>query len=943
MAQPAFRRPWPDQPSRRARLAWLWLVYASAVSLLVWRYLSSDLHYDGALVGLMVQSFMQGDFHVFFFGQNYMGTLDALLALPVFLLMGASTLALNFWPPVLYLATMAVLHQVLKRCFAFWGVLVGLAYLALPPAMGLYFAGEARTHYGLGLLLSALLLWQTARLEERPAWRGPALFAWGLLAGLAFWTNFLCATAILPCAVFLLALGWRRLSPGLWAWACAGALLGAAPLIYYNALNGWPHLGLSGSLRLGPEVNAGSAYGLAHTWRYLKVMAWQGLPSMLGVKSPHLGPVTPGTADFYLYLTLLVGLAWGLGGILLKGLGNRARLAWLPAAILLLNLAVVVGTHYGSQVEQNRPRYLLWLYLALPFCWAWLGGWLAQRRRLLALALALGLCLVNVAGYAEFRSLWGTSLLKPEGGFYFQREASYRRLLDQVRLAGLEHLYADEARGVFFKPNPDLGAYELDFLGGRHLVVADFFGDKRPHQAALVDASTSPGFYHPGLGPQADFLGLSYQVLGGKIFHSFREPEGAERILRPQEQTALSLDGRPLGQALGDGNFRTGFCTLGPARPGEGFILDLGGLRQVAGLSLIPTVYWEVPAGIKVEGAGADGEFQVLRQADSYAAPFFVSGPRPFYKARYGRVEAYFSPRPLRYLRVTHLGQSRRHWSVQQALVFGPGQPQGEHSWQQSLEMALREVERAGLTRVYADAWPSAHLDLRLGGRVWTVTANRYRTVHGLAAPSEQRPLEVDTSPGSGILVNRRAAELVAERLHASEVSYTSQDLGRFTLFSLLGHQMGPTLPLAGVSSPIDPQAARELAQGRPSQGRWSSGAPQKQGLRLDIDLGTENGVEWVILDNANHPHDFPRHLRALASADGQDWRPVDLTLAGPLVFSGEVLLNYPGGRSVYRLTPAVTTRHLRLELAQDDPAWWWSIERLILAAPAPAGQMVSR
>lgn len=141
--------PWPDQPAPARRLASFGLIYALAAALLLWRFLSSDLHYDDALVGLMVQAFMEEDFHVFFYGQNYMGTLDALLAWPVFALFGSNT-------------------------------------LALPPAMALYFAGEARTHYGLGLLLSALILWQTARLDEHPTWRGAALGGWGLLSGLAF-------------------------------------------------------------------------------------------------------------------------------------------------------------------------------------------------------------------------------------------------------------------------------------------------------------------------------------------------------------------------------------------------------------------------------------------------------------------------------------------------------------------------------------------------------------------------------------------------------------------------------------------------------------------------------------------------------------------------------------------------------------------------------------
>ncbi|CAO0819587.1 hypothetical protein DFAR_1000004 [Desulfarculales bacterium] len=67
-------------------------------------------------------------------------------------------------------------------------------------------------------------------------------------------------------------------------------------------------------------------------------------------------------------------------------------------------------------------------------------------------------------------------------------------------------------------------------------------------------------------------------------------------------------------------------------------------------------------------------------------------------------------------------------------------------------------------------------------------------------------------SPSNRMLVTRRAAGLVAARLEVSEISYANQDLGRFTLFSLLGHQMGPALPLASVSPSTDPRGAGQLA-----------------------------------------------------------------------------------------------------------------------------------
>ncbi|CAO0819586.1 hypothetical protein DFAR_1000003 [Desulfarculales bacterium] len=59
-----------------------------------------------------------------------------------------------------------------------------------------------------------------------------------------------------------------------------------------------------------------------------------------------------------------------------------------------------------------------------------------------------------------------------------------------------------------------------------------------------------------------------------------------------------------------------------------------------------------------MEGSGLGDQFQVLRQTDFYATPFYVSSPAPFSRRA---KEAYFPSRALRCLRVTHLGPSRHH------------------------------------------------------------------------------------------------------------------------------------------------------------------------------------------------------------------------------------------------------------------------------------------
>ncbi|KIX13860.1 discoidin domain-containing protein [Dethiosulfatarculus sandiegensis] len=924
-----------NSPPKAIRLALMGLVYSLALGLLAWRFYSSQLHYDSALIGLMAQSFLKGDFHYFFFGNNYMGTLDALFAAPLLYFFGPTSLVVNIWPPFLYLASMVVVHRILDRLFGFWGVLAGLAWMALPPGYGLFFAGEARTHYGLALLLSAVLFLLTLNLWQGKKWKFSSCFAWGLVAGLAFWTNFLSAQVIAPCALFLAYYGWRNklLTPAMIAGFVSGALLGAAPLIIYNMNNGWPHLGLSGDLRLGPETKIreplSEMFGT-----YLLAVLRSGLPVMFGVISPNQRFVTPGTLDFWVYLAVALLAVIGFVGLIMRSRKTEVTLSWLPVAVFAGSVAAVIFTHYGSQVNQARPRYLLWVLFALPFVWAFWGGLLAKKSPWLSLILILGLAVSNVSAYQGFRALWGKPLLDAKGGYYFRHEAKTKERLAGLYEKGITHLYADEKRARNFYPNDSEGAYELSFLADEKPLIVDFTQDKRPQASAQVDASENPAFWWRTLAAQARFLGVKHQVINKEIFHSFAEPENVEKLLSPRGWKVTTLKGKLLHDRLWDANFRTIYVAVNNKKGGEGFVLDMGREEEVAGFSLIPTVFWQVPKNVTVEVAGEDGRFRLLRKISHYRTPFYFSGPHPFLKQRYGRVECYFPVQKIRYMRFTHLGDDGHAWSVQEMLVYGPGKPHSDFCWQKSIELALEEVRKSGIERLYADAWPSAKARLEFGREIWTLTANRFTNVFGSTHPRTDRPLLVDLHQGSGVLVLGREADLAEEVLTNAEVRFIRKACGRFTLFVLEGRKGVEAVPIKAVDSHVDRKSAWKLARGGSFKGRWGSQESQRPGIYLDLDFGKPRDLGWLKLENHNYHADFPRGLKVLVSNDQKKWVEMPVTLAGPIAFSGQVLFLAQGPVSVYRLERHAQARYVRLELDAHDPVWWWSVEKVAAYGP---------
>lgn len=64
-------------------------------------------------------------------------------------------------------------------------------------------------------------------------------------------------------------------------------------------------------------------------------------------------------------------------------------------------------------------------------------------------------------------------------------------------------------------------------------------------------------------------------------------------------------------------------------------------------------------------------------------------------------------------------------------------------------------------------------------------------------------------------------------------------------------------------------------------------------------------------------------------SDDGINWRPVDTTLAAPLVFTGRGLFAAAAGFSEYALARPEKARFVRLSLTRTVKTWWWSVERV--------------
>ena len=170
--------------------------------------LASDtvsFHSDEAVVALMARHILQGERPVFFYGQAYMGSLDAWLVAVGFSLFGESVLTIRLVQSALYLLIVASSYWVAWRLSR--RVLIATIaalVIALPSVLLAVYTTATLGGYNETLLLGNLLLllgYDVTHEHRRSWWRWAAL---GLAAGVGWWSNGLIVAFALPVGLLLL-------------------------------------------------------------------------------------------------------------------------------------------------------------------------------------------------------------------------------------------------------------------------------------------------------------------------------------------------------------------------------------------------------------------------------------------------------------------------------------------------------------------------------------------------------------------------------------------------------------------------------------------------------------------------------------------------------------------------------------------------------------------
>ncbi|MEX0788600.1 MAG: hypothetical protein WD906_05045 [Anaerolineales bacterium] len=164
---------------------------------------------DEAVVGLMARHILSGARPLFFYGQAYLGSLDAYLVAGAFRLFGESVLAIRMVQVALYAGTVATSVALAQKLIRpGWPAVFAGLLMAFPTVLITLYSTVSLGGYGEALLLGNLLLLLAVR-----AWgRVPEVrvgFLAGLLGGLGLWVFPLTLVVTLPVA-FAIGVAWHR-------------------------------------------------------------------------------------------------------------------------------------------------------------------------------------------------------------------------------------------------------------------------------------------------------------------------------------------------------------------------------------------------------------------------------------------------------------------------------------------------------------------------------------------------------------------------------------------------------------------------------------------------------------------------------------------------------------------------------------------------------------
>lgn len=456
---------------------------------------------DSSIIGLMGLHIMKlKELPIFYYGQSYMGSLEAIVAAVYFKILGVSASSLHLVPTTFWALFVIANFFLIKKVFGKSTAVVASLFLAFPNAYLSDRLFRAWGGYMETLFFGTLIILITLKIIgelERGGNRSSFWFGLlGFLSGIALWTHFIAIYYLVTAGfLFLISSSVTKIRMRSVVLFSVLFLLGLFPVLLYNffpvessdilhfplvsdkKFQTWEFL-----FNYGQPLRVRLVWILDNLVRLVSVS----LPLLIGTQFNPGFYLLPGFSKFLTVLYFLAGL-WLIfvsdkvlrSLLAFKHLEKTTLYKFYPVA---LGLVTVFGYISGKfALSFNDPRYVVPLYSVLPILVASFLVWVLNKNVVLFL-FGFALVLVNHL-YPAYGSHLDVDVFK-------KIPSKENILIEKLKEIKADRIYAGYLVG-----------YPVTFLTSESVIASARYGpltlERYPLYGEIVDKSQNPVYIFP--------------------------------------------------------------------------------------------------------------------------------------------------------------------------------------------------------------------------------------------------------------------------------------------------------------------------------------------------------------------------------------------------------------------------------------------------------------
>jgi hypothetical protein len=872
------------------------------------------INMDEAVVGIMAQDILHGEFPLFYYGQIYLGPLESFFTALFFLIFPHNTLTLRISILALTFLSLIIFWRGLCLMTKDRNGLYAFGWLILSPTILSVYSVLPRGHIG-GIFSGSLVFYFAARIinAKKINWLDFLLF--GSAIGFGLWMHPETIIYVFASGVIILLNNPRTILAV--PFSILGCLTGGFPFwvktikMQFGTFNfGQNPLGTQSFLPLLKDfwqsvINMNGFLGYDSLTPFLSVVAWGGIILIL-------------------LFSMACIIKWKDDELFSQKL--VLIFSWLVIALTLLAYSFINASRFGFVSYRYYIPILIGLAFIFDLVFAEIGKGYPK------LSLLMFLTLVILSLWANFQEFKNQTYLRYEVHFeepYFQ----WRELPSFLEEKGIDRAYMD-----FFEEGP------LNFVTREKIIGTNFYNTRYLRYSLMVDGTPNPAFvfrdkseaklFKRGLDSLESGRYSITQTPNYEIFYNIKAPG---EIYTPINRKGIKIYANPnnnLASSLLDGNMATTWSTEGSQKGDESIFLDLGRVTDLARVDLISKWHDLPPVHIVIETSLDNRRW--LEAADvPTSSTLYWTGEHPAYKVLEGFNQYIFPKRTTRYVRIKQMGANPNPWVLAEIYLYasdGGENPSSRIDW----ERLIAFLKEKGIKKVISDLFFSANVISRSADKI---TANvRYNESY----PDDPRgKWDYSTEEMTAVAVQQKDLEEVLLYLNDQRWHYNMQTFGEYSLIFQLKSPLSPMNRLVPGEWEIKASHNQNGIRFMTNQIRgmvWQSMAPRRPGMFIICDLKNEKEVSAIILDPGKNLQDVANALKIYHSEDGTTWEEVNnaLRFHTQIRWTGSHLIG-SGTSSAYIFSP-VKTRYLKIVCMDNNNVFYWSIGDLSILGPKRHG-----